>query len=133
MISFPDFESILSSGGKAFTVDDIIQSEVDLMERLTEMANQKFKEALKNGDDAAMDFWHGLTMYAENEALKKREIGDGIVAIISLIHYGLKNSVEKNISFGEMQYGEKLIERKGFHKITDVIIDTLEECGITIS
>lgn len=127
---FPSLEKIKAKEIGGCSYNDLLAELPSYWERVCEFAKEKFDEALAAGDESAMDFYHALTCYAEDRVDDENDKLDAAVAIASLINYGVKNGEGSAVSFAEQKYGEPLTARKGFNKVTDVIIEALEECGV---
>ena len=132
MMKFPSFETVLNSEVCGEAAESMLRRDKLYWEGVVQQANGRFMEALANGDEAGMDYWHNVTAFAEQRAQSQSTVAEGIAAVAALMNYGVKLGAESEKSYAERRYGEPLSARRGFHRVTDIVIDALKECGISV-
>ena len=97
---------------------DSMYDRIEELECLVSMCNERFQDALKRGDEAAMDFWHMRTRRFETQHGLEREIA----ACGAMLRCGVSDVNGK-------AYVNNASDMRGLSKISDMVLDILREEG----
>ena len=109
-----DIEEILKDSSKKYDRADRMEE----LERLVSICDERFQDALKRGDEAAMDFWHMRTRRFETQHGLEREIA----ACGAMLRCGVSDVNGK-------AYVNNASDMRGLSKISDMVLDILREEG----